>query len=205
MDSRTRLNAPAGALLALLCMPAPSWAAFVYDETIDGDLSGDGLNPTVLIADFGKNVLSGTTVAGDLDYLTFNVAAGFTLEMVILADYESLDNLSFMAVQSGSTFTEPPVGTDPANLLGWVHFGGALEGSDILDDMGAGDGAIGFTPPLPAGDYSFWIQQTGIDKAGYEMHFVIAPVPVPAALYLLGSGVLALGGYARVRRRSATV
>jgi hypothetical protein len=194
-------NARSGALLlTLLCMPAVSSAAFVYDEASDGDLADDGLTPTVLDAGVGVNTLAGTSMSGDLDYLTFNVGAGLRLDAIVLFAYASDDDLSFAAVQSGATFTEPPSGTDPGNLLGWVHFGDLLVGTDILDDMGMGDGAIGFAPPLPSGDYAFWIQQTGTEAA-YEMHFMISPVPVPAGLYLLASGLLALGG-ARLRARS---
>jgi hypothetical protein len=201
MDRQKNCIVHASLLLAALSASATAWASFVYDEAVDGDLSGDGLSPTVLVADVGSNSLTGTTGTGDLDYLTFNVASGLRLDAVILAVYDSIDQLAFIAIQNGSTFTEPPVGTDPANLLGWVHFGPALVGTDILDDMGLGDGAIGFTPPLPSGDYSFWIQQTGVDPVDYQMHFVLSPVPVPAALPLLASGLLALGGCARARRR----
>ena len=204
MDSCNRRNAHAGALLTtLLCLPAASWAAFAYDEAVDGDLSGDGLAPTVLVAGTGVNTLAGTTVGGDLDYLTFNVGAGLTLDAIILAAFDSSDDLAFIAIQSGAQFTEPPVGTDPANLLGWLHMEQSFVGTDILDDMGQGDDAIGFTPPLGSGDYSFWIQQTDLDEVAYELHFMIsgAPIPVPAALPLLGSGLLALGGYSRTRRR----
>jgi hypothetical protein len=187
-----------------MCLPAVSWAAFVYDEAVDGDLSGDGLSPTVLVAGEGTNILVGSTVAGDLDYLTFNVGAGLTLDAIILAAFDSDDDLAFMAIQSGPQFTEPPAGTDPANLLGWLHMEQSFVGTDILDDMGQGEGAIGFTPPLGSGDYSFWIQQTDIDALNYELHFMIsggAPIPVPAALPLLGSGLLMLSGYSRFRRR----
>src|SRR4030095_1244897 len=45
MDSCYRRHAHWGAVLAtLMCMPAASWAAFAYDEAVDGDLSGDGLS-----------------------------------------------------------------------------------------------------------------------------------------------------------------
>jgi len=201
MDNRKICNAlPVVLLAAFSCLPATS-VAFVYDEGVDGDLSNDGLSPTVLVADVGANTLAGTTVSGDLDYFTFNIGAGFRLDAIILTAFDSADDLAFAAVQSGATFTEPPVGTDPANLLGWLHFAAPLVGTDILDDMGLGDGAIGFVPPLPSGDYSFWIQQTGTDSVGYGMQFVVSAVPVPAALYLLGSGLIALGG-ARLRVRS---
>src|SRR5262245_13458272 len=90
MDSLKPRNACAGALLTtLLCLPAVSSAAFVYDEDIDGDLSGDGLSPTVLDAGVGKNSLSGTTISGDLDYFTFNVGAGLQLDAIILATFNS--------------------------------------------------------------------------------------------------------------------
>src|SRR5580765_3237947 len=203
MDSRRIRNVHASALLAaLLCMPATSSAAFDYDEAVDGDLSNDGLNPTVLPPTEGVNTLAASSVAGDLDYFTFGVLSGFKLDAIVLTSFDSTDDLAFAAVQSGTTFTEPPVGTDPANLLGWVHFGTALVGTDILDDMGLGDGAIGFTPPLPRGFYSFWIQQTGPEVVGYEMQFIFAATPVPPALYLLGSGLLALGSCTRGRLRN---
>jgi len=202
MINRDRCKMHASMLLAALsCVPTVSWAAFVYDEAVDGDLSGDGLTPTVLVAGAGVNTLVGTVSTPDLDYLTFNVASGFRLEALVLVSV-STDDLSFIAVQSGATFTEPPGDPDPANLLGWVHFDPTLAGTDILDDMGLGDGAIGFTPPLPSGDYSFWIQNINSDGTDYEMQFVVSAVPVPAALPLLGWGLLALGGYARRRPRS---
>jgi hypothetical protein len=203
MDSLQTRYLASVLLATFLTVPSASWAAFAYDEASNGDLSNDGLAPTVLDAGEGDNTLGGYTVSGDLDYLTFNVGPGLQLEAIMLWVFDSTDDLAFMAVQSGSQFTEPPVGTDPGNLLGWVHFGPALLGTDILDDMGLGDGAIGFTPPLPSGDYSFWIQQTGSEQVNYQFDFVIsaAPVPVPAAAYLFGSGLLALGGYARRLRK----
>ena len=195
----------AGVLLAgLLCVPTASWAAFLYDEAADGDLSGDGFTPTALIASAGDNTLVGTTATGDLDYFTFNVAPGFQLDAIVLVTL-STDDLSFIAVQSGTIFTEPPDDPDPANMLGWAHIGPDLVGTDILDDMGLGEDAIGFTPPLPSDDYTFWIQNINSDGTDYEMHFMVSAVPVPAALPLLGWGLLALGGYARLRPRDGKV
>jgi len=207
MDIRNRFSALAGALIAtLLCIPTASWAAFVYDESVDGDLSGDGLTPTVLAAGSGANSLTGSTISGDLDYFTFNIADGLTLDSIILVAFSSSDDneLAFMSVLSGPVFNVPPDITDPSDLLGWVHIGAFLVGTDILDDLGRGSGAIGFTPPLPSGDYSFWIQQTGDEQVDYSLQFNVsgAAVPVPAALYLFGSGLLTLGGYVRARSRN---
>ena len=200
MNDSIRCKMHAGVLLAALsCVPTASWAAFAYDESVDGDLSGDGLNPTVLDAGVGVNTLTGSISPDDLDYLTFNIAAGLQLDAIMLVSF-STDDVGFIGVMNGATFTEPPSDPDVANLLGWVHFGPDLVGTDILDDMGLGDGAIGFTPPLPSGDYSFWIQQLNNDT-DYELQFVVSAVPLPAALPLLGWGLLGLGGYARLRPR----
>ena len=86
----------------------------------------------------------------------------------------------------------------------WLLLSAFLVGTDILDDLGNGSGAIGFTPPLPSGDYSFWIQQTADLQVDYSLQFNVSgsAVPVPAALYLFGSGLLALGGYVRGRSRN---
>lgn len=203
MNNRNRCKMHAGVLLATLaCVPTASWAAFTYDESTDGDLSGDGLAPTVLDAGVGVNTLSGTISPEDLDYLTFNIGAGLQLDAIMLVSF-STDDVGFIGVMNGATFTEPPGDPDVGNILGWVHFGPDLVGTDILDDMGLGDGAIGFTPPLPSGDYAFWIQQLNNDTS-YELQFVVSSVPVPAALPLLGSGLLALGAYARRRRNGGT-
>ena len=58
-----------------------------------------------------------------------------------------------------------------------------------------GPGAIGFTPPLPAGDYTFWMQQTGANSATYQFDFIVTPEPATAGL-LFAAAVLLL------RRRS---
>ncbi len=83
-------------------------AAAVYDEAVDGDLSGNRLEPTSLgqLANGLTSVL-GTTTAGDLDYLTFTVPVGATLTAITLADYVSTNELGFMAIQAGATLTEP--------------------------------------------------------------------------------------------------
>ncbi len=178
-----------------------------YTETIDGDLSGSGAAPTAISLDPGSNVITATSVAGDLEYYTVNVPSGFQLSPLTLVSYVSLDAVAFAAVQSGTTFTEPNVGTNVANLLGWVHFGPGMVGTDILDDIGAGPGAIGFTGPLPAGDYTFWSQQTGANSTTYAFDLQLTAAPSVPTLsdgftVLLCAGltlILAMG----LRRREA--
>jgi len=172
--------------------------AMVYDETIDGDISGDRLVPTNRQLDLGSNLLTATSVRDDREYIHFHLGGGLRLEQLILTAYAGNDQLAFIAVQAGSVFTEPHQGTDPANLLGYSHFGpgNGTVGTDILDDMGQGAGSMGFVPPLTGPDYTFWIQQTGTNAVTYTFDFVVTPEP--ATMIGLAAGVAAL---ARRRRR----
>ncbi len=147
----------------------------VYDEAVDGDLSGDWEMPTPITLAVGSNLVSAISVAGDLEYFTTAVPFGHQLKAVYLTAYASTDDTAFIAVQKGTNFTEPPTGTNVANLLGYTHFGPSLAhvGTDILDDIAAGNGAIGFTPPLGAGAYTFWSQQTGPAETNYTFNFVV--------------------------------
>lgn len=168
----------------------------LWDESINGDLSGDRLNPTPFVLTLGTHSIIATSIAGDREYFTMAMAAGLQLDMINLVSYVGNDPLAFIAVQQGTVFTEPPTGTVTANLLGWTHFGtgNATLGTDILDNMGAGAGAIGFTPPLPSGDHTFWSQQTGANSVTYQLDFVVTPAP--STLVMLG-----LAGLMPWRRR----
>lgn len=145
----------------------------LFDEAIDGDIVNDPNNPQPLLLAIGENRISGSMVAPDLDYVTINVPAGSELAAIDLTDYVSTDDFSFIGMQEGSVFTELPEGAAPENLLGFVLIGGELVGSDILGEMGVADGVQGFTPPLEAGDYSFWIQETGDAPVDYSISFVV--------------------------------
>lgn len=169
-----------------------------YDETNDGDLSGDRLNPTALTLTFGNNQVAATSIAGDVEYLAVTVPDGHQIDAVMLESYtfeddaESvtaaavLDDTAFIALQSGATFTEPTSGTDVSNLLGYSHFGTGLNqlGTDILDDMAGGSGAIGFIGSLQESQYTFWMQQTGSISTAYTLNFVVSEL-TPTALEAL--------------------
>lgn len=167
--------------LSLLFVVGSVSADSSYDEAIDGDLSDDRFNPTSLVFSPGVNRITSSSVAGDRDYFTVHIPTGLQLYALILTDFVSVDDVAFVAVQAGTTFTEPPDAADPANILGYMHHGAAHVGTDILDDIGMGAGAIGFTPPLTSGNYTFWSQETGPDSATYTFEFVVLPATNSAA------------------------
>jgi hypothetical protein len=112
----------------------------------------------------------------------------------------------------------PTVTTNTNNLLGYTligtesaanMFAGVNKpGEDILPFMGATmrppqpngsvspipNNGLGFSPPLAAGNYVFWAQQTAPGKVTVRLNFVVSRVPEPTSvLALLAFGALGLG------------
>jgi hypothetical protein len=139
-------------LLSMLALvaSAPGLVHADYNEATNGDLSGLANAPTLIPVALGSNVVTATSVANDLEYFRIVVPAGQRLSEIVLNGFSGGVNVSFIAILSGTVFTEP-MGTNPANLLGYAHFGGSLVGSDILDNIGNQAGTIRFLTPLPAG------------------------------------------------------
>src|SRR5216117_2183409 len=67
------------ALGAIALTPGTGWSAILWDETTQGDLSGNRAAPTVLTLTLGSNNLLATTQGGDLEYVTINVPVGNAL------------------------------------------------------------------------------------------------------------------------------
>lgn len=180
--------------LSVLAACASASAQILWDESVNGDLSGDRLNPTNLALAPGINGILATSVSGDREYVHFSVGSGMALSQIILVSWAGNDQIGFIGVQAGNTFTEPPTGTNVANLLGWSHMGPGVGnvGQDILPSIGTGAGSIGFAPPLTGSDYTFWIQQTGTNAVSYRLDFITSPVPEPASLVVLAIGALSL-------------
>lgn len=169
---------------------AVSQAQVIWDEAVNGDLSGNRLVPTSLALGLGNNNLIGSMGGSDKEYVHFSLAPGISLTSIVLTGYTSSDEFSFIGFQAGSTFTEDPLTANPANLLGYALFGGSVDiGVDLLARMQAQTGTIGFTAPLTGSDYTFWIQQTG-DPTEYSMNFTT--VPEPTTIAAIGFGILAL-------------
>lgn len=196
------------ASVALLATSAAGLAqAAGWDESIDGDLSNDGLTPSVVALAAGTTTVVGATgraVAGgpvDTDYFSIVVPAGHVLESMFLQQGVSVvGGGSFLGLMAGPQFTVPPTTGTAAGLLGWTVYSDGNIGSDLLLAMSVPAlGSSGFEIPLPAGAYSFWVQETGVGVATYSFALNVSAVPdVPPALSLLG-GLALLAALRRPR------
>lgn len=156
----------------LLALPAFSAD---YDESVSGDISDDRLNPTVIALGPGNNRIvasqQGDAHGRDVDYFTVTVPAGMRVRQLHVVNYTAaIGDLAFLGVQSGTIFTTPFNNTKAGDLLGGKVYGDFDISFDILPAIGSLGGAIGFTPPLTAGDYTWWLNQTS-DPSTVDLNF----------------------------------
>ncbi len=168
-------------------VPAP---ATMYDERRDGDLSDDPANPSALALQAGETSFvasqQGDSSGRDVDYVTVTVPEGFVLSAVVLDDFASdSGNLAFVGLQAGSVFDVDATAAEASDLLGGAVFGAEDVGLDLLERIASLPGAEGFTPPLPSGDYTFWLNQTG-PRATAALVLVTQPVEEPVPEFLRG-------------------
>jgi hypothetical protein len=196
-------------------LSCPATAAVVWDEfnPMQGVLSDNPLAPTVLNFAPGANDVIG--YAGQppgsalapfkQDFFTFTVPNGYELTSLIAQTidlYTPGDAYAFIGIQTGSTITHsvsaPDFGGSATGLLGWLHIPASDQGDNILPSMGsAGDGAIGFAGPLPAGQYAVWMQDDL--PFNYDIRFEIG-IAEPSTWIMLTAGFAGLG-YAGLRRQ----
>jgi hypothetical protein len=217
------------ALAAALVLSAPTTAATVWDETVDGDLSSNPLAATsVAVAPNFNDVLGSAGAAlvpgaptfdpttgapnFDMDFLTFKVPTGYILKSLVpvsIVFANAGDTEAFIGLGGGTQITAGinfPYPTGALGLLGWLHVATGDVGTDILPAMGvSGDGATGFSPPLPAGDYTLWIQDDM--PVGYDLRIEIAAVPENSTWVMLLVGFAGFGfvGYRNSRKRAASI
>lgn len=175
-------------------------AAVLYDESVSSDFSGSGLSPTFLALASGSNLIKGSTgnpgTGTDRDYFSIVVPTGFQLaHLTLLPGTSVIGNSTFLGVQAGPLVTVAPTATSASGLLGAMHYTSAQVGTDILPWLGTPfAGSTGFTSPLAAGTYAFWVQDFGAGTIPYAFDFAVAAVPEPEAyaLMLAGLGFLML-------------
>jgi hypothetical protein len=171
-------------------------SASVYNESIDGDLSGDRFNPTMISIDNGLNTVTMQVVdsasGGDRDYFTFSIGAGQSIDSIVVTDSFNptvgFDSAGFVGLAFDNFFDFDPDTFVGPGLQGFVITDMSVIGTESISALSGGLTSLG------AGDYSFWVQQTGPDLT--EISLAINVVPSPSAM-----GLLAMGGLIGVRRR----
>jgi PEP-CTERM motif len=202
-----------------LLLAAGAAGAADLNEASFGDLSNDRLAPTTWRLDTAtpgpapgawNNVLTGKTGRSggvvDRDYIQLVVPQDHRLIALRVGNQtqSSGSGGSFIGLTAGGVMPVPPDASSAAGLLGWRHYGAADRNTDILPLMAVPSaGSSGFAVPLPAGDYTLWIQELAPGTFDYRFNLQLAPVPEPttAALWLLGVAALAARG--RLNRRAA--
>jgi MYXO-CTERM domain-containing protein len=195
---------------ALALAASAAQAVVVWDESVSGDLSNSGLAPTALALGPGSNVVRGLTgraVAGgtvDRDYFSITVPSGsFLNSMTVLPGTvgQGPTLVSFVGLQAGAQVTVPTSATTAAGLMGYWLYGAPDVGKDLLPLMAVpSNGSAGFGVPLPAGVYSFWVQDTGVGDAVYGFDLGVSAVPAPPASLLMALGLAGLAGWRRRQR-----
>jgi hypothetical protein len=180
------------AAASLAALASSTQAGTVWNEAVNGDLSGAGANPTFVGLAAGTNDVfgaSGDLGAGtDLDYFRITVPAGMQLSSLRVLAGTAPESLGFIGVQAGTQVT----GFGASALLGWTHYGASDVGQEILQRMGGGAGAIGFTGALGAGHYAFWVQDFDSGSSAYAFQLTLTPVPEPAPVLTLLAGLVTL-------------
>jgi hypothetical protein len=203
----------------ILAFGSNSRATVIWNQSINGPLSELPSAPTPFTLSEGTNSIiavvgggNGTESGVDQNWVNINIPTGLQLSELVLASYTSTDLQGFTGVAAGTTFAPGEAGVNTeGNYLGYTHFGtGAsnngqpatnLVGVDVLPIMGNNvvdsPGSAGFTPPLPAGSYTFLIQQLGA-TTDYQYDFDVTSVPEPAtdAILLIAPMIL---GFSRRR------
>ncbi len=204
----------------LTIIGVPAMAGFVYTESSNGELSEDNLAPTPLgIVTAGSNTVTGAVGGGDADIFRVDIPTGFRLDSLILTSFSTTapSVRMFASIDDGPTYAytvqELNNGPDLSLVMGAGLVGarfvtqppipfrewGTGVGDDMLQFLGGSDrlGGTGFTPPLPAGSYSIYLQETG-NNSNYSLSFNVSAVPEPSCLSMLG--LLTLGCCSHRRR-----
>ncbi|MEN0078750.1 MAG: putative Ig domain-containing protein [Pseudomonadota bacterium] len=144
-----------------------------FSESVSGDLSGDNLAPTDLKVALGDNLITSAQQGNpdptpdDRDFFTITVPEGQVLEALILQSVSLQDTAGFIGFMDGPTFdadiegleTNPEILPSNEGVVGGYLYDAEDQGTDILPSLnGIG---LGFPVPLPAGTYTFWLNQNG--------------------------------------------
>lgn len=176
----------------LACIGISAWATaapamLIYNELGDPDLSNIAAHPTNLVVDLGSNFLHASVSSKDRDYFTLRLPPGAALASILLRRSDGVE-ATFLGLQAGTAFTEPPEFANLTRTLGYTEFFAPDVNADLLAKLADAPEAIGFAGPLAGSAFTFWVEQKNTSPAAYDLEFIIVQIPSP------GAWVLALAG-----------
>lgn len=198
-------------LIVLICFTGVSKLSaevVTYVETVDGNLSNEGLAPTELAPfDIGRNFVDAglNDGSGQSDAFTFEIMEGQELTEIILSDFNLTGDRIFFGIHDDSAFPVSSFDLLNSNAVGDEFLGGFLIGNslntNLLPDIGNNAFGIGtgFVGNLGEGSYTVYLQQTSAQNTQYTVDFTVAAaVPEPSTYAFVG---LVLAGLVYIRRK----
>lgn len=183
------------AVVWLLAVGIPAaGAALVYTESVDDELSGSGMMPTVLEFSLGVNSVSGImgrSGAMDADIFSFLVAPDQRVTSIRLSSFfptSSVGSGSFFAIDDAATINMGDGSGHAANQVVNAASGELLSARVLLGSKYSG-GAATLQAPMGPGWYTTWFQE-GATTVRYTLEFTVVPEPTAGALAGLGLAVL---------------
>ncbi len=180
-------------LCLFMALAGPASAITIYDESVDGDLSGVPSSPDALAVSVGANTVigsvgqnggTGATNGSDADYFSITIGAGESLTALTIDSYTfapSNPGASFIGIVAGDGFS----GQGGGSVDNFVLFN-ALS-ADVLPGLAGG--------PLGEGTYSFWVQEVSPTVVDYQLTATV--VPEPSTALFVGLGLCGLAARAR--------
>jgi len=197
-------------------------ALFSNLSTASIDLSTSGFNPTQLTFSVGDNRVEARldpTQGADSRFFTFNIANGYLLNSIQLeafsysqiASNPIATGVAFFGLKQGVSIT--PSTSNPAAVDGYALLGAPISstpinnviptniGEDLFPSLIATGAYTGTTLPsaLGAGDYTVWLRESRTIDV-FSLNFKVAAVPVPGAVWLMGSVLVGFVGLGKRRQ-----
>ncbi len=194
MNFSTKLAGVSALVLSLL--GSNSYAALVDNGNSMID-TGTGLQWLDLTETLGSswNTVEGSTLVTNDGYVHATVAQVQTLFL----------NAGFLTTDNTNNLLNNPAAADLLAFLGCTQFCGTVNatGRGFADNGTFKSRPNYHTSGLGAGAAVISLQTSDLDLVDTTAgHFLVKPVPVPAAVWLFGSGLLGLAGMARRKKAS---
>jgi len=189
-----------GALLTASALGVAAQAATLTESSVSGGAFGGAWNSLTTV-DAGFDAISGTGSQNQFDNFVFTLPAGhqtLSFDFTAPSSYDHSYSAGGQILYSTTPFRWGWDGAYAQNAIQMDYY--KPKQSFTLDLADFAGGSLYLALNFTHGNLAYNVAVPGNALAGGPTP---APVPLPAGLVLLGTGIAALGGMAARRRRSA--